>query len=145
MFVFVQRSMFFYFSQRFSLIRLKKPPNLKKLQTKQNKTKSEKAKTKGRTFSPQQRQHLPSCRTGRTHTGVPIDLDPPDSQKRPLEATPEVGSTKRTNMGGGYRFYLPHWPHPLLPASASLPPVALPQDQCLKYKTGGTFTCNSKC
>ncbi|XP_074765923.1 RNA-binding protein Nova-1 isoform X3 [Athene noctua] len=34
-----------------------------------------------------------------THTGVPIDLDPPDSRKRPLEAPPEAGSTKRTNTG----------------------------------------------
>ncbi|MGH0149793.1 UNVERIFIED_CONTAM: hypothetical protein FKN15_016241 [Acipenser sinensis] len=33
------------------------------------------------------------------HTGVPIDLDPPDSRKRPLEAPPEAGSTKRTNTG----------------------------------------------
>ncbi|XP_070787460.1 RNA-binding protein Nova-1 isoform X3 [Pituophis catenifer annectens] len=34
-----------------------------------------------------------------THPGVPIDLDPPDSRKRPLEAPPEAGSTKRTNTG----------------------------------------------
>ncbi|XP_066550443.1 RNA-binding protein Nova-1 isoform X3 [Amia ocellicauda] len=41
-----------------------------------------------------------------THTGVPIDLDPPDSRKRPLEAPPEAGSTKRTNTGEDGQFFL---------------------------------------
>ncbi|MBN3285476.1 NOVA1 protein, partial [Polyodon spathula] len=40
------------------------------------------------------------------HTGVPIDLDPPDSRKRPLEAPPEAGSTKRTNTGEDGQFFL---------------------------------------
>ncbi|KAM6444992.1 RNA-binding protein Nova-1 isoform 3-T3 [Rhynochetos jubatus] len=41
-----------------------------------------------------------------THTGVPIDLDPPDSRKRPLEAPPEAGSTKRTNTGEDGQYFL---------------------------------------
>uniref|UniRef100_A0A3B3R9K9 NOVA alternative splicing regulator 1 n=1 Tax=Paramormyrops kingsleyae TaxID=1676925 RepID=A0A3B3R9K9_9TELE len=41
-----------------------------------------------------------------THTGVPIDLDPPDSRKRPLEAPPEAVSTKRTNTGEDGQFFL---------------------------------------
>ncbi|XP_075048290.1 RNA-binding protein Nova-1 isoform X3 [Mixophyes fleayi] len=41
-----------------------------------------------------------------THSGVPIDLDPPDSRKRPLEAPPEAGSTKRTNTGEDGQFFL---------------------------------------
>ncbi|XP_068109989.1 RNA-binding protein Nova-1 isoform X1 [Hyperolius riggenbachi] len=41
-----------------------------------------------------------------THSGVPIDLDPPDSRKRPLEAPPESGSTKRTNTGEDGQFFL---------------------------------------
>ncbi|XP_058843616.1 RNA-binding protein Nova-1-like isoform X2 [Acipenser ruthenus] len=40
------------------------------------------------------------------HTGVPIDLDPQDSRKRPLEAPPEAGSTKRTNTGEDGQFFL---------------------------------------
>ncbi|XP_036398678.1 RNA-binding protein Nova-1 isoform X2 [Megalops cyprinoides] len=41
-----------------------------------------------------------------THPGVPIDLDPPDSRKRPLEAPPEAVSTKRTNTGEDGQFFL---------------------------------------
>ncbi|XP_075469319.1 RNA-binding protein Nova-1 isoform X2 [Ascaphus truei] len=41
-----------------------------------------------------------------THSVVPIDLDPPDSRKRPLEAPPEAGSTKRTNTGEDGQFFL---------------------------------------
>ncbi|XP_029454874.1 RNA-binding protein Nova-1 isoform X4 [Rhinatrema bivittatum] len=41
-----------------------------------------------------------------THSGVPIDLDPPDSRKRPLEAPPEAGSTKRTNTGEDGQYFL---------------------------------------
>ncbi|XP_028935330.1 RNA-binding protein Nova-1 isoform X3 [Ornithorhynchus anatinus] len=41
-----------------------------------------------------------------THPGVPIDLDPPDSRKRPLEAPPEAGSTKRTNTGEDGQYFL---------------------------------------
>lgn len=60
-----------------------------------------------------------------THTGVPIDLDPPDSRKRPLEAPPEAGSTKRTNTGGGYRFRLP--PRPRRPPAPWPLPPAVPR------------------
>ncbi|XP_060684965.1 RNA-binding protein Nova-1 isoform X3 [Hemiscyllium ocellatum] len=41
-----------------------------------------------------------------THTGLPIDLDPPDSRKRPLEAPPEAGNTKRTNTGEDGQYFL---------------------------------------
>ncbi|XP_067895475.1 RNA-binding protein Nova-1 isoform X2 [Heterodontus francisci] len=41
-----------------------------------------------------------------THTEVPIDLDPPDSRKRPLEAPPEAGNTKRTNTGEDGQYFL---------------------------------------
>ncbi|XP_078515548.1 RNA-binding protein Nova-1 isoform X3 [Lissotriton helveticus] len=43
-----------------------------------------------------------------THSGggVPIDLDPPDSRKRPLEAPSEAGSTKRTNTGEDGQYFL---------------------------------------
>uniref|UniRef100_A0A8C9NC51 K Homology domain-containing protein n=1 Tax=Serinus canaria TaxID=9135 RepID=A0A8C9NC51_SERCA len=34
------------------------------------------------------------------------DLDPPDSRKRPLEAPPEAGSTKRTNTGEDGQYFL---------------------------------------
>ncbi|XP_043925509.1 RNA-binding protein Nova-1 isoform X3 [Protopterus annectens] len=40
-----------------------------------------------------------------THALVPIDLDPPDSRKRPLEAPPEAVSTKRTNTGEDGQFF----------------------------------------
>ncbi|XP_067830928.1 RNA-binding protein Nova-1-like [Heptranchias perlo] len=38
--------------------------------------------------------------------GTHIDLDPPDSRKRPLEAPIEAGSTKRTNTGEEGEFFL---------------------------------------
>lgn len=74
-----------------------------------------------------------------THTGVPIDLDPPDSRKRPLEAPPEAGSTKRTNTGGGYLLRClpppdpPTSPLPSLPACLPLAPPTIPVSLTLSF------------
>uniref|UniRef100_UPI00398F0A58 RNA-binding protein Nova-1-like n=1 Tax=Pristiophorus japonicus TaxID=55135 RepID=UPI00398F0A58 len=38
--------------------------------------------------------------------GTHIELDPPDSRKRPLEAPIDAGSTKRTNTGGEQEYYI---------------------------------------
>ncbi|KAF7481176.1 Hypothetical predicted protein [Marmota monax] len=75
-----------------------------------------------------------------THTGVPIDLDPPDSRKRPLEAPPEAGSTKRTNTGGGYCFHLPAGPIPRRPPCfpPSRGPPSLPRPGHLQPGPGGS-------
>lgn len=74
-----------------------------------------------------------------THTGVPIDLDPPDSRKRPLEAPPEAGSTKRTNTGGGYLLCRlpppdpPTSPLPSLPTCLPLAPPSIPISLTLSF------------